>query len=109
RQPISGHGGAPVGPGSREAVEAFAPLLGVNARLPLSETFPVNRRRSFDSAERQKRQVKELENHVQRLVRASEHVRERFFLYKVAPELADETWTKELRYRTYPPDKFIES
>ena len=108
KQLISGSGGAPVGPGSPEAMEAFARLLGVNARLPLSGELPADRRRSFDPAERQKRQVKELENHVQRLVRASEHVRERFFLYKVAPELADETWTKELRHRTYPPDKFIE-
>jgi dienelactone hydrolase len=108
KQLISGKGGTPVGPGSAEAMEAFARLLGVNARLPLSEEVPVDRRRSFDPAERQKRQVKSLENHVQRLVRNSEHVRERFFLYKIAPELADETWTKELHHKTYPPDKFIE-
>ena len=35
KQLISGNGGAPVGPGSPEAMEAFARLLGVNARLPL--------------------------------------------------------------------------
>jgi hypothetical protein len=31
------------------------------------------------------------------------------FLHKVAPELADETWTRDLRRKTIPPDKFIES
>src|SRR5699024_4189348 len=66
------------------------------------------RRRSFDVARRQQRQVVELEHHVQRLVPDSEHVRERFFLHKVAPELADETWTRELRRKPASPDRFID-
>jgi hypothetical protein len=69
---------------------------------------PADHRRSLDVSKRQKRQVEELEDHVQRLVRDSEHVRDRSFLYKVAPELADETWTRELRHKTTSPDKFIE-
>src|SRR4029453_8830717 len=58
--------------------------------------------------ERQRRQVAQLEQHVQGLIRDSEHVRERFFLYKVAPELAAENWTRELRIKTISPDKFVE-
>jgi len=83
-------------------------LLKVSSPLSFAGHAPADRRRSTDVAERQKRQVKELEHHVQGLVRASEHVRDRFFLYKVAPELAAEDWSRELRHKTIPPDKFIE-
>jgi hypothetical protein len=66
-------------------------------------------RRAFDPVDRQRRQVRELEAHVQGLVRDSEHVRERFFLYKVAPEFADRTWNTKLRFDTLPAQRFIES
>ncbi len=108
RQLVSGNGHTPVGPGSPAAMRAFVRLMGVDTDLPLSQELPVDRRRSFDPAEREMRQVRAMEDHVQRLVDASEHLRERFFLYKVAPELADDTWSLELRSRTYPLDKFIE-
>jgi dienelactone hydrolase family protein len=52
--------------------------------------------------------VKELENHVQRLVRNSEHVRDRWFAFKVAPELADRTWSRELRHPTLAQASFIQ-
>lgn len=96
------------GPGSRAALQGFANLLGVRSSLATMGKPPAEHRRSFDSAERQRRQVMQLEQHVQGLVRDSEHVRERFFLYKVAPELADQTWTRELRHQTISPNKFIE-
>ena len=96
------------GPGSRAALQEFAKLLGVASSLsPMGEP-PAERRRSLDVAERQRRQVIQLEQHVQGLVRDSEHVRERFFLYKVAPELRVENWSRELRHKTIFPDKFVE-
>ncbi len=104
---VSGPGRAPAGPGSPQAVEAFTRSLGVESAMPLSAAPPRDRRRSFDPAERQKRQVRALENHVQGLVRAAEHTREQFFLYKIAPEFADTTWTRELRHGAYPAEKFI--
>lgn len=100
--------GAPAGPGSYEAVASFSRQLGVEPGKPLSGQLPVDRRRSFNPAERQKRQVKGLEKQVQSLVRASENTRQRFFLYKLMPELADETWSTELRHKTFPPGRFIE-
>ena len=109
RQLISGEGHASVGPGSLKAMAAFAQLMGAHMRIPLSNQLPTDRRQSFDPGERQKRQVKALESHVQSLVRASEHVREQFFLYKVAPELADETWSKKLRHKTFPADEFVKN
>jgi hypothetical protein len=109
RQLINGSNYDRVGPGSQPALQQFARLLGVASPMSLTGNLPVDRRRSFDVAERQKLQVLGLENHVQKLVRNSEHVRDRFFMYKVAPELADETWSKALRHPTTSPQKFIEA
>ena len=95
--------------GSPQALEAFVKLLGARSSLSLDGKPPADHRRSFDAAERQRRQVVQLEQHVQGLVRESEHVRERFFLYKVAPELAADNWTRELRHETISPDKFVQS
>lgn len=94
--------------GSPQAMETFSQLLGANGPMPLSDTLPRDQRRAFSPDDRQKRQVKDLENHTQWLVRESEHVRERWFLYKVMPELADETWSMELRHPTFPPGKFVQ-
>src|SRR5258708_35481586 len=88
-------------------MEAFAGMLGVKTLKPVSARIPTDNRRSFDPGERQKRQVKALEDFTQWLVRESEHVRNRFFLYKIAPELADETWTSELRHKTFPVEPFV--
>ena len=96
------------GPGSPAALREFAKLLGGAPSLSPIAKPPAERRRSLDVGERQRRQVAQLEQHVQGLVRDSEHVRERFFLYKVAPELAADNWTRELRHNTIAPDKFID-
>ena len=95
------------GPGSRAALQEFAKLLGVPSLSSPTGKPPAERRRSLNIAERQRRQVVQLEQHVQGLVRDAEHVRERFFLYKVAPELAADNWTRELRHNTVSPDKFV--
>ena len=105
---VTGARNTPATPGSQQALRQFATLLAAPSSLPLTSNPPSDLRRSLDIAERQKRQVKDLEHHVQELVRKSAHVRDRFFLYKVAPELANETWTRELRFKTIPPGKFIE-
>jgi dienelactone hydrolase len=105
---VNGPSNDTVSPGSQQGLQQFAKLLGVNSPMSLTGNPPVDRRKSFDAGERQKLQVRALENHVQKLVRNSEHVRDRFFLYKVAPELADETWTKELRHKMISPQNFIE-
>jgi len=99
---------SPSGPGSQAALQAFARLLGVRSSWSRMGKPPAERRRALDVAERQRRQVAQLEQHVQGLVRDAEHVRDRFFLYKVAPELGAENWTRELRHNTIAPDKFVE-
>jgi dienelactone hydrolase len=105
---VNGARGVPAAAGSQQALQQFAQVLGVASPQTLTGGRPADRRQSLDVAERQRRQVRDLENHVQGLVRKSAHVRDRFYLYKVAPELADETWSRELRHKTTAPDRFIE-
>jgi len=104
---VSGEAHSPVGPGSTAALEAFARALRPGGTMAAAGEIPQDRRRSFNAGERQHRQVQALEDHVQRLIRGSERVRENFFLYKIAPELADDTWNTDLRRKTYPAAKFI--
>lgn len=96
-------------PLSEAALRALLKSLGAGDLAPAVSRLPPDNRRAFDAAARQRRQVKELEAHVQALVRASEQVRERFFLHKVLPELADNTWSTKLRHPTLPAGRFLEA
>ena len=105
---IYGKKNDPVSFGSQTALEKFIFFLGDNSSLPLTNEMPSDNRSSFDAQERQVRQVKEIENHVQWLVRQSDQERNRFFLYKVMPEFADRTWSTKPYHLYYSPDRFIE-
>jgi dienelactone hydrolase len=109
RQLVRGEGDTPIGFGSERALQQFAQQLGVDLRTRLSGQPAKDRRRSFDPAERQKKQLRELETFTQELVRESAHVRRKFYLYKVAPEMQETAWIQELSHPTYSPDKFIEA
>ena len=100
--------GAPIGPGSIKALEAFARRLGVETGMGLSDETLTDRRGSFEPDSRQRRAVRQIENHVQSLVRKSEHVRDRFFLYEVMPELAERRWSTKRRHPTHSVEKFVE-
>jgi len=107
-QPILVHDdSAPTGPGSIRAIEAFASRLGVETDMALSNEFPDERRHSFQPDTRHRRAVQQLENQIQSLVRKSEHVRDRFFLYDVMPELAERRWSTERRRDTHSVEKFV--
>jgi dienelactone hydrolase len=107
RELISDNGQPPATPGSQAGMEAFARSLGVDAKLPLSNYVEQDLRKTFDPANRMRRQVLELERHVQSLIRGSERVREEGFMYKVMPELADNTWNTNLRSKGHSAAKFI--
>ncbi len=79
RHLVAGSKGQTVGPWSAQAVEQFARRLGVDKGLSLGANPPIDGRRSFDPATRQRRQVKQLERHVQDLVHSAERVRADFF------------------------------
>lgn len=103
RQLIAGSDGKPIGPGSPRALRAFGDMLGNKSDMKLSDELPADRRRQFDPTARQQRQVQQLERHVQRLIRASERTRERFFSLTTATgPRALEAFTARLpRYRSY--------
>src|SRR5262249_36050956 len=84
---VQAENGSPIGPFSDRAMAEFAKRLGTGELADLSEEAPVDKRTSFDPAVRQQRLVHEMEGHIQNLVRLSDKVREKFFLYLVMPEL----------------------
>jgi dienelactone hydrolase len=108
RELISGQGNKPVSFGSQKALEKFTSFLGHHFSVSRSEKAPVDNRRSFDPKERQIRQVKEIEDHVQWLMHESDQERNRFFLYKVMPEFAERRWSTKPYHPYYSPDRFIE-
>jgi len=110
RHLVTGPNNRPAGPGSEPALKLFLNMLG--SQVPPAPPGDVVRdeRRKSDPAERQRRQVKELEDHVQRLLRTADRTRDQFFFSKVAPD-ADEQhrrWTTARRVKTFPAEPFIE-
>lgn len=67
-----------------------------------------DRRTSFSPGARHARIFRGMENHVQGLIRKSEHVRDKFFLYDVMPELEGGKWSTEKRHPTHDPKPFVE-
>lgn len=82
-------------------------MLGLPEVAPPSRERPKERRTAFSAAARHARYVKELEQHVQRLLQRSEKVCDEAFLFKVMPELARGKWTTEKQHPIYDPAKFI--
>lgn len=107
RQLVSGPDGQPICPGSPAAIEAFLKLLGITSGVASPSSLPVDGRKLFDPADRQKRQLREVEEHVQHLVRNSERALEKFFLHKIEPNFADRAWTVKLRVNPRSPEPFI--
>ena len=104
---VHGESGATVGAFSGKAANAFLKALKVDTRAK-----PVGRmhdnRFAFDSDARTQRTVQQIENHVQGLVRNSEHVRDKFMLYDLMPELNNSRWSTEKQHPIHDSKKFIE-
>ena len=105
---VIGDGDQPVGPLSTQALADFAKRLGFE--LASADTGPFLRdgRRRFNPEARHLRAVREIERHVQALVRSAEHVRDQGFLFTVLPELTTLKWSTERTRPTLPAEKFIE-
>jgi dienelactone hydrolase len=103
RHLVAGTDGQTTGPGSRPTLKQLAQLLGIESAIGLSNELPTDRRKHFDPAERQQRQVRELERHVQRLVRDADRTREHFFAINPAPgqRALDRFVEQTPRYREY--------
>src|SRR5690606_38475820 len=97
---ISGEKNQAIDFGSAKALEKLSLLLGNKSALPVSDEIPEDLRRNFDPEERQIAQVKEIEAHVQNLMRDSDYERDKFFLHKVMPEFGNKAWSTK-RYHPY--------
>ncbi|MEX1241406.1 MAG: dienelactone hydrolase family protein [Cyclobacteriaceae bacterium] len=94
--------------GTQKAIESLSKLLGGKAQLPLGRETSKDNRKNFDAKQRQVRQLKELENHVQWLMRDSDYERNEFFLYNIMPEFEKRTWSTKPHHPAHSPQRFIE-
>jgi len=89
---VDGENSVPSGPYSEVASSTFLDAMGVR-----SDTAPItglrDGRGEFDPEPRQQRAVQQLEDHVQQLVRNSDHVRDQFMLYQLMPEIPESRWS----------------
>lgn len=104
---IHENGGAATAPYSERAILAFMEHLGIHDLAVTTESI-TDVRHAFSAKERQLRMVKQIEQHVQGLVRESEHVRDQFMLYKIIPEFTDSKWSTERRHPVHSPQVFSE-
>lgn len=105
---VAGDRDKPLSFGSHKALEKFAALVGLHSFNSTSKERPVDNRESFDANERQIRQVREIEDHVQWLVRNSDQERNNFFLYKLMPQFEDIVWSTRPYHNYFAPDSFIQ-
>lgn len=105
---VTGPDGSAAGPFSTPALTEFLKGLGVAQPIGSVAEIPHDQRKNFQPSARHRRVVDQLEQHVQGLVRASDQVRDRFFLYAVMPELEMQRWTTEKRLPTHAAEKFID-
>jgi dienelactone hydrolase len=106
---VIGDGDRTVGPLSTEALADFARRLGFSLTTMEGGTPAADRRQRFDPAARNLRTVREIERHVQGLVRAAEHARDQGFLLAVLPELSALRWSTEKSRPTLPAARFIDA
>ena len=101
RHIVHGPSNEPIGPGSQGAMVVLGKLLGLGSEMALGPDVPKDERDGFDPAARQRRQVKQLTDHIQLNQRTSDGVRDRFFLEKANHESA-EAFAKSARpFRQY--------
>lgn len=111
---ITDEEGKPIGPGSAKALTEFCKGLGISPREeaeppaeqnPGAETGPARLRVTA----RQERTVKQIERHIQNLVRAGDQVRDKFFLLNAMPELGEAKWNTQKNLPTKSADRFVEA
>jgi len=105
---VNGPQNAPVSFGSLPALEIFTKSLGYHSSLTISSDLPTDSRSASDPVARQMRQLREMEDHIQWLVRDSDHTRNQFFLYKVMPEFAQRRWSPKAYHTYYASDHFVD-
>jgi dienelactone hydrolase len=104
---IAGDGDSPVGPMSEAALAEFAGRLSFDFAPSAPGEAPLDQRRGFEARARQRRASEEMERHLQSLLRESEHIRERRFLYSVLPQLEKQPWSTDKRRPLQNAEQFL--
>ncbi len=107
RELVTGPDGQAVDFGSPKAMAGFASFIGHPRWKPAESAAPVDLRKDFNAGERQFRQAKELDEHVQNLLRISDYDRNQAFLDKLLPEIRKRTWSTRAYHPYHAPDSFI--
>ncbi|MBI3863981.1 MAG: dienelactone hydrolase family protein [Planctomycetia bacterium] len=103
---IAGESNQPTGFGSEAALRALIKGLGVGDAWRPSAA-PAGRSAKVDPAPRQERQLRELVEYTQRLLRLSHKVREQFWI-KAKPDLGADKWAEQTAsYRDYLWDEIV--
>jgi dienelactone hydrolase len=95
--------------GDYPSVAGFLQALGLEPEVdrtpPLA--FVVDRRQGFDPAERRRRLLLGMQDHVQRILDASEELRAETFLYEAEPGLRAGGWSTEREHGTLAAERFV--
>jgi dienelactone hydrolase len=106
---IIGSENKPVGPLSDLSLGEFARRLSFAVSPAISADVAQDQRRNFAPVQRQRKNVEEIERHVQALVNASDRVRDRLYLYSVLPELENQRWNTDRTRPTLSANRFVEA
>lgn len=103
------NGSQPAPFGSPKSIDLLLRLL-TDGKPPVPAADNLVRTTRLPEARlRQRRQVRELENHVQRLLANADTTRNDFFLHALKPGYKTKPWTKALRVPTDSPGEFAEA
>ncbi|MEO8269273.1 MAG: prenyltransferase/squalene oxidase repeat-containing protein [Aureliella sp.] len=95
---------------SDEAFTAFLDRFGAEESATAIDSLDDRRAEAMlRIAQRQKRCTDQAEEHIQTLVRQSEHIRDDFFLYQVHPEWKNRPWSTDKTHDAVADDVFIEA
>ncbi len=109
-QLIFGDHDAPATRWSDKAFTAFLTGFGADQTTPPIDGLDDRRSDAKTRiAQRQQRCTDQAEQHVQALIRRSEHVRDDFFLYKVHPEWKNRPWSTNKTHDVVADDVFVEA
>lgn len=110
RQLVSASNGGALAFGSKPALQSFTRLLNSNNDdVLITKELPQDQRKNFSDSLRQVRQFREIEDHVQELVRDGDKRRNQFFLHKVMPEFARRVWSTRPYHQYHDPSRFVEA
>ena len=105
---IYGNEGMAVGPGFEQGLRQFLDRLGAPGQdFARPGNAPKDVRAKFDPAERQQRQIEQLVEHTQRLLRFSERARDEFFWRKLKTGSTGEYEAECQRYKSNMWDEVI--